>query len=128
MGRFSNTFKEELTEALVYPHNIEELYERIASWFYYYNHEQIHTILLMSPAEYAKQLQPTSRAQASLRMDKVPRKMGAWQSILDAEGIADPLPAFNGKELNLYALIDDKWASPDGSKEDFFYVSYYSVE
>ena len=49
-------------------------------------------------------------------------------SILDAEGIADPLPAFDGKELDLYTLVDGKWASPDGSKEDFFYVSYYSVE
>lgn len=60
MERFFNTFKEELTEALVYLHNIEELYERIANWIYCYNHEQIHTILLMPPAEYAKQLQPTS--------------------------------------------------------------------
>ena len=77
MERFSNTSKEELTEALVYLHSIEELYERIANWFYYYNHERIHTILLMSPAEYAKQLQSTSQAQAFLGMDKVSRKMGA---------------------------------------------------
>ena len=77
MERFFNTFKEELTEALVYLHNIEELYERIASWIYYYNHERIHTILLMPPAEYAKQLQPTSQAQASLGMDRVSRKNGS---------------------------------------------------
>ncbi len=49
-------------------------------------------------------------------------------NILDAEGIADPLPAFDGKELDFYTLVDGKWASPDGSKEGFFYVSYYSVE
>ena len=55
---------------------IEELYERIANWIYYYDHERTHTILLMPPAEYAKQLQPTSQAQASLGMDKVSRKMG----------------------------------------------------
>ena len=74
MERFFNTFKEELTEALVYLHNIEELYEQIANWIYYYNHEQIHTILLTPPAEYAKQLRSTSRAQASLGMDRVSRK------------------------------------------------------
>lgn len=56
--------------------DIEEFYERIANWFYYYNHKRIHTILLMPPAEYAKQLQLTSQAQASLGMDKVSRKMG----------------------------------------------------
>ena len=77
MERFFNAFKEGLTEALVYLHNIEELYERIANWIYYYNHEQIHTILLMPPAEYAKQLQPTSQTQASLGMERVSRKMGA---------------------------------------------------
>lgn len=77
MERFFNTLKEELTEALVYLHNIEELYERIANWIYYYNHERIHTILLMPPAEYAKQLRPTSQAQASLGMDRVSRKMRA---------------------------------------------------
>lgn len=57
-----------------------------------------------------------------------PEEMDNFLSILDAEGIADPLPAFDGKELDLYTLIDGKWASLDGSKEDFFYVSYYSIE
>lgn len=75
--RFFNTFEGELTEALVYLHNIEELYERVANWFYCYNHERIHTILLMPPAEYAKQLRATSQAQASLGMDRVSRKIGA---------------------------------------------------
>ena len=77
MERFFNTFKEEQTEAPVNLYNIEELYERIATWICYYNHEQIHAILLMPPAEYAKQLQPISQAQASLGMDKASRKMGA---------------------------------------------------
>lgn len=57
-----------------------------------------------------------------------PEEMDNFLSILDTEDITDPLPAFDGEKLDLYTLIDGKWASPDGSKKDFFYVYYYSIE
>ena len=56
MERFFNTFKTELGEEFRYIKSVEELYERIANWIHYYNHDRIHTVLLMAPAEYAKTL------------------------------------------------------------------------
>ena len=51
-------------------------------------------------------------------------------SILDAAGITNALPAFNGNELELYTLDDDgNWVSSEEAKEEhFFYVTFYSVE
>lgn len=54
--------------------------------------------------------------------------------ILDAAGITEALPRFNGEEmaeLVRYTLNDDgKWVNPsEVDKEDnFFYVTYYSVD
>ena len=51
-------------------------------------------------------------------------------SILDAAGITDALPTFNGDELDIYTLDKDgNWVNPDEAEEDnFFYMSYYSLE
>ena len=56
-------------------------------------------------------------------------------SILDAAGIESPLPAFSdevlhGKGLALFTLnSDDDWVSSEETEEeDFFYVTFYSVE
>ena len=50
-------------------------------------------------------------------------------SILDAAGIADPLPAFDGEELDIYTLEDGNWVEyEDLGAENNFYVSYYSVD
>ena len=51
-------------------------------------------------------------------------------SILDAAGITNALPAFNGNELELYTLDDDgNWVSSEEAKEEnFFYMTFYSVE
>lgn len=56
MERFFNSFKTEVKEEIRYFKHVEELYERIANWIYYYNFERIHTALLMPPALYAKKL------------------------------------------------------------------------
>lgn len=51
-------------------------------------------------------------------------------SILDEAGIANALPALKGNELDLYTLDDDgNWvSSKEAKEEDFFYVTFYSVE
>ena len=51
-------------------------------------------------------------------------------SILDAAGITNALPAFNGNEQDLYTLNDEgNWVnSKEVQEENFFYISYYSVE
>lgn len=58
-----------------------------------------------------------------------PEEMDNFLSILDAEGIAGPLPAFDGKALDLYTLRNGKWVSSEEAEEkDFFYTSYYRVD
>lgn len=51
-------------------------------------------------------------------------------SILDAAGITNALPAFNGNELDLYTLDDDgNWVSSEEAREEnFFYTTFYFVE
>ena len=50
-------------------------------------------------------------------------------SMLDTAGITNALPAFAGNELDIYTLDNDNWViAKDINEEDFFYVSYYSVE
>lgn len=50
-------------------------------------------------------------------------------SILDTAGIKNALPAFDGKEVYPYILVDGGWTRPDGVKKTpFFYVSYYSID
>lgn len=50
-------------------------------------------------------------------------------SVLDAEGIADPLPKFEGEELEYYTLDGSgNWINvEDIEEEGFFYVSYYPI-
>lgn len=54
--RFFATFKAELREELKSALSLESLYETIAVWLNYYNTKRIHTVLLMPPSSYAKQL------------------------------------------------------------------------
>lgn len=51
-------------------------------------------------------------------------------SILDYADITEALPAFNGRELDRYALdTNGDWVNPkEVKKENFFYVTYYSLE
>lgn len=51
-------------------------------------------------------------------------------SILDAAGITNALPAFNGNELDLYTLDDGgNWVSSEEAREEnFFYMTFYSIE
>lgn len=57
-----------------------------------------------------------------------PEEMGSFLSILDTEGIVDPLPAFDGKELDYYTLKNGKWViSEEAEEKGFFYASYYRI-
>ena len=51
-------------------------------------------------------------------------------NVLDDVGIVDVLPTFNGEELKRYTLnTHGQWVTPEEvKKENFFYVSYYSLE
>ena len=50
-------------------------------------------------------------------------------NVLDDAGIMDPLPAFDGKELDYYALVGGNWVHPsEDEKTPFFYTSYFSVD
>lgn len=61
-----------------------------------------------------------------LNREEIPNVLG----ILDAAGITNALPAFIGNELDLYTLDDDgNWVSSEGAREEnFFYMTFYSVE
>ncbi|MBO4813185.1 hypothetical protein J5491_03510 [Candidatus Saccharibacteria bacterium] len=51
--------------------------------------------------------------------------------ILNAAGVEDSLPVFNGEELDYYTLNDDgtEWRRVDKSDEEgYFYITYYSVD
>ena len=50
--------------------------------------------------------------------------------ILNAAGIKEPLPVFNGEELDYYVLSNNgaEWQKAQNEAEGFFYLSYYSVE
>ena len=46
-----------------------------------------------------------------------------------AQTVGQPLPEFDGEELQNYALIDGEWIDPkDTDEKGFFYVSFYSLE
>ena len=80
MESFFSTFKNEMRDEFCTANNPAELYEMIAQWVYYYNHERIHTALKMSPDEYARRLSASDGGAFSLvlkRMDKVCGKIGA---------------------------------------------------
>ncbi|MBR3236157.1 hypothetical protein IKF92_00540 [Candidatus Saccharibacteria bacterium] len=50
-------------------------------------------------------------------------------SILDAAGIEEALPAFNGEELDFYTLDDEgNWVKSELEEDGIFYVTYYPVE
>lgn len=62
-----------------------------------------------------------------LNMNEIPNVL----DILDEAGIVDPLPEFHGEELALYTFDEDgNWvdARVADKKEDFFYVTYYSLK
>ena len=62
-----------------------------------------------------------------LTMNEIPNVL----DILDEAGILDPLPIFHGEELVLYTFDEDgNWvdAKVADKKEDFFYVTYYSLK
>ena len=61
-----------------------------------------------------------------LNRGEIPNVLG----VLDAAGITNALPAFSGKELELYTLDDNgNWVSSAKAKEEnFFYVTYSSLE
>lgn len=52
-------------------------------------------------------------------------------SILDEAGIVEPLPNYHGEEFVLYTLDEDgNWVDAEvaNKKEDFFYVTHYSLK
>lgn len=57
MESFFSSFKKELGSQFSKAQDLTELYEQIALWIYYYNHQRIHTALRMPPADYARTLQ-----------------------------------------------------------------------
>lgn len=66
MESFFSSFKAELKCELSRANSLDEFYERIALWIYYYNHIRIHTALKMSPIAYARTLQNTNDHQLIL--------------------------------------------------------------
>ena len=54
MERFFATFKEECSAKISATKDVGELYELIANWIHYYNHNRIHTSLKMPPVLFAK--------------------------------------------------------------------------
>lgn len=78
MESFFNTFKEEMSGKIRLCKDPVELYEKIANWIHYYNHERIHTALRMSPADYAARLQEASLLRKAV--EKVP-EMNASHSL-----------------------------------------------
>lgn len=80
MESFFSTFKNEMRDKFCMANNTAELYEMIAQWIYYYNHERIHTALKMTPDEYARKLSALDSRAFSLVLrgiDKVCGKNGA---------------------------------------------------
>lgn len=80
MESFFSTFKNEMRDKFCTANNPAELYEIIAQWIYYYNHERIHTALKMTPDEYARKLSASDSRAFSLwpkRIDKVRGKVVA---------------------------------------------------
>ena len=80
MESFFSTFKSEMRSEFCTAKNPAELYEMIAQWVHYYNHERIHTALKMPPDEYAKKLSAMGGRASSLvarSLDKVCGKIGA---------------------------------------------------
>ena len=71
MERFFATFKEEMEYKIRKCETITEVYEKIASWIYYYNYERIHTSLKMPPKAYALKLQEDNLLQNTFK--KVPK-------------------------------------------------------
>ena len=70
MERFFCTFKEEMEYKIRKCKTITEVYEKIASWIYYYNNERIHTALKMPPKAYALKLEEANLLQNTMR--KIP--------------------------------------------------------
>lgn len=56
MERFFATFKNECSDKIKNTKEVGELYEAIANWIYYYNHNRIHTSLKMSPIAFAQKI------------------------------------------------------------------------
>lgn len=80
MESFFSTFKKEMRSEFSSANNPAELYEMIASWVHYYNHERIHTALKMSPDDYARKLSALGSRASSLvvrSLDKVCGKVEA---------------------------------------------------
>lgn len=66
MESFFSTFKSEMRDKFHTANNPAELYEMIAEWVRYYNHERIHTALKMSPNDYAKKILKTKNRPSPL--------------------------------------------------------------
>ena len=80
MESFFSTFKSEMRDKFCTANNPAELYEMIAQWVYYYNHERIHTALKMTPDEYAEEVLLDGDLASSrilFSLDKVRGKIGA---------------------------------------------------
>ena len=54
MERFFATFKDECSTKISAANDVGELYELIANWIHYYNHNRIHTSLKMPPTIFAQ--------------------------------------------------------------------------
>ena len=56
MERFFATFKNECSDKIKDANETGELYEAVANWIHYYNHNRIHTSLKMSPIAFAQKV------------------------------------------------------------------------